>query len=133
MSQNPFKPITLLAAISAALCLSVAACAPIIIGGAAVGATYAYSNGWMERDYEIPLDRAYNASLQAVQNLNMEIIEKNKGLSSAEIRATQNEETYWIKIDSKGENLSTIRVRAGLLGDEDASRVVQREIEQNIG
>jgi len=133
MLQKPFKPMVLLAALSAALCLFAVACAPVVIGGAAVGATYVYAHGWMERDYDVSLDQAYNASLQALENLNMEILEKDKSLASAEIRALQNDQTYWIKIDSKAADLSSISVRVGLMGNEDASRVVQREIEQNIG
>ncbi len=133
MSKKWNQSAVLSAALIAALCLFVASCAPVVIGGAAVGATYPYTNGWLERDYDISLDQAYNASLQAAQNLNMEIIQKNKGLASAEIRAKQNDETYWIKIESKGEQLTTISVRSGLMGDKDASRVVQREIEQHIG
>jgi hypothetical protein len=133
MQKKSLQPAMVSAALIAALCLFVASCAPVVIGGAAVGATYAYAKGWMERDYEITLDQAYNASLQAVQALDMEVIEKNKGLASAEIRARKNDETYWIKINSKSENLSQISVRTGLLGNKDASRVVQREIEQKIG
>lgn len=133
MSKKWNQSALLSAALIAALCLFAASCAPVVIGGAAVGATYAYTNGWLERDYDITLDQAYNASLQAAQNLNMEIIEKNKGLASAEIRAKQNNKTYWIKIESKGEKLTSISVRSGLMGDKDASRVVQREIEQHIG
>jgi hypothetical protein len=107
-------------------------CAALIGGGIGAGATYTYVQGWLEKDYEVSLKQAHTASLAAVENLEMTITEETRQVGSIRIQATKDDRTNWINLDAKGENLTTISVRSGLIGDETASQTSHREIEKNL-
>jgi uncharacterized lipoprotein len=107
-------------------------CAALVAGGAGAGATYAYLQGWLERDYEVPFDRAYAATAAAIKNLEMRVVEDVREVGSAKIRAEKGDQQNWITVTTKGEKLSSISVRVGLLGDEKASELIHREIERNL-
>jgi hypothetical protein len=117
------------------IALSFSGCAALVAGGAVgagVGATYVYTQGWLERDYEVTLDQAHIASIAASRGLEMNVEEGVRRVGSGEIRATKGNQTHWIRLSSKGERLTTISVRSGILGDETASRIVHQEIEKNL-
>ncbi len=113
-------------------CFSLSGCAAIVAGGAGAGATYAYLQGWLERDYEVTLDQAHKASIAAVQNLGMVVEEDVREVGSAKIKASKGDQTNWIHLTSKGRKLTTISVRTGLLGDEAASKAIHGEIERRL-
>lgn len=112
--------------------LSFSGCAAIVAGGAGAGATYAYLQGWLERDYEVTLDQAHKASITAVQSLGMSVVEDVRDVGSSKIKATKGDQTNWISLSSKGKKLTTISVRSGMLGDEAASKTIHREIERRL-
>lgn len=112
--------------------ISFSGCAALIGGGVGAGAAYTYTQGWMEKDYEVPLERAHTASLAALENLKMTVTEDTRQVGSAKIQATKDDRTNWINLEAKGENLTTISVRSGMLGDETASNTIHREIEKNL-
>lgn len=114
----------------ALFCMS--GCAALVAGGAAAGGTYAYMSGWLERTYQAPLDEAYQASLGAAQELGMEVVEREQELGKASIQAERNDTTYWIELNSTDGDMTEIRVRAGLLGDEEASQRVHEAIQANL-
>ena len=111
---------------------SFSGCAALVGGGVGAGAAYTYTQGWLEKDYEVPLEQAHNASLAAVENLQMTITEDTRQVGSTRIKATKNDRTNWINLEAKEENLTTISVRTGVLGDEAASETIHREIEKNL-
>jgi hypothetical protein len=112
--------------------LSFSGCAAIVAGGAGAGATYAYLQGWLERDYEVTLDQAHKASIAAVQSLGMSVAEDVREVGSTKIKATQGDQANWINLSSKGQRLTTISVRSGMLGDEATSKTIHREIERRL-
>jgi hypothetical protein len=111
---------------------SFSGCAALVGGGVGAGAAYNYVRGWLEKDYEVPLEQAHTASLAAVENLGMTITEDTRQVGSTRIKAIKDDRTNWISLEAKGENLTTISVRSGLLGDETASETIHREIEKNL-
>ncbi|EGJ48656.1 DUF3568 domain-containing protein [Desulfocurvibacter africanus] len=111
-------------------CAAVAA----LLGLAAVGAgTYIYVDGKLQRDYEVPLDRTYEASLGAVQDMRLELTEKSKDISQAQIRAKDNETPIWIGLESLEANRTKVSVRVGYTGDEQASRRIHEAIARRLG
>jgi hypothetical protein len=112
--------------------LSFSGCTAIVAGGAGAGATYAYLQGWLERDYEVTLDQAHKASIAAVQSLGMAVVEDFREVGSVKIKAEKGDRTSWINLSSKGQKLTTISVRSGMLGDEAASKTIHREIERRL-
>jgi uncharacterized protein YceK len=115
--------------------LTFSGCAALVAGGAVgagVGATYAYVQGWLERDYEVTLDQAHRASLSAIRNLEMNVEEEIRGVGSSRIKAKKGDQSHWINLTTKGKRLTTVSVRSGILGDEAASRTIHQEIERNL-
>jgi hypothetical protein len=123
------KKYTLLLLLCFGLLLTAYGCAALVAGGAAAGGTYAYTEGWVGRDYQVGLDRAYDMSLQAAQKLDMSVVERDKDVASARIKARKSDTDYWIKLDEKGEGLTNVSVRAGIIGDKEASQKIHHEIE----
>lgn len=80
----------------------------------------------------VTLDQAHKASLSAVQSLGMSVVEDVREVGSTKIKVTKGDLTTWINLSSKGQKLTTISVRSGLLGDETASKTIHREIERNL-
>lgn len=122
----------LLCTMAGLLCLSMTSCAAIVAGGAGAAAAYTYISGWLGRDYDASLADAYQASLDALEKNKINVVEKNREMASATIKAESEKQTYWIKLESKGEKLTNVAVRAGLIGDEAASKKLHRDIEANL-
>lgn len=107
-------------------------CAAVVAGSAAGGATYVYTEGWVARDYNVGIDRAYNAGLEAAKDLGMTVVEKSKRIASANIKMTKGGKDYWIKMEETSKRRTTISVRAGILGDKEASRKIHEEIKKLV-
>ena len=112
--------------------LGLTSCAAVVAGGAGAAAAYTYASGWLTRDYDTSLDKAYQASVRSLQENNIKIVERSKDVASANIKAESADQTYWVKIEEKGDKLTTVSVRAGIIGDRSASERVHKEIEGNI-
>jgi hypothetical protein len=122
----------LMAVMVGLLFLTMTSCAAVVAGGAGAAAAYTYMAGWLDRDYQAPLDQAYQASLQALQENNINIVEENRDVARATIRAESADQTYWVRLEQKGEELTNISVRAGLMGNEAASKEIHRNIEEQL-
>ena len=109
------------------------ACGLLVAGGAGAGAAYVYERGWLERNYEVPLDQANQTIEQVAQNLDLNIEERNDQVASSEFRTVKGDQTTWIRTQAKGENMTAISVRTGYLGDREASQAIHRELEASIG
>ena len=112
--------------------LTMTSCAAVVAGGAGAAAAYTYVAGWLDRDYQVPMDEAYQASLNALQEQNITVVEENRDIAKATIRAESDDQTYWVRLESKGEELTNISIRAGLLGNEVASKQLHRDIEEQL-
>lgn len=62
----------------------------------------------------------------------MAVVEQNKEMASASIKMKKGEEDYWIKMEEKAKKRTTISVRAGVLGDKEASEKIHQEIDELI-
>jgi Protein of unknown function (DUF3568) len=107
-------------------------CAAVIAGGAAGGATYVYTKGWVARDYNAGIDRAYKAGLEAANNLGMTVVEKSKKIASADIKMKKGGKDYWIKMEETSKRRTTISIRSGIVGDKEASRKIHEEIKKML-
>jgi hypothetical protein len=86
----------------------------------------------LERDHQASLNDTYQASLDAVKDLDMQVVEKNRDLTPADIKSTKGDTEYWIKMESKGDQVTTVSVCAGLLGNKTASAKIQNTIEKAL-
>ena len=106
-------------------------CAPLaFIGGAALGVGgYKYYNGALIVIYKASFNKTWDASVSALENLDYQIYESNKKMTSGTIitTGTLKERTKLsLKYVSLEETEVTIRV--GLLGDKAASNKIKDKI-----
>jgi len=81
-----------------------------------------------------PIDKVYNATLKAVDSLEMRLINKRKDKLTAEIIA-RNTEDQKITIILKATEFGTteISIQVSLIGDQTKSQVILNEINRNLG
>ena len=108
-------------------------CAILAAGAVAGGGTYAYVSGWGEQSYAADLSKTYDACLTACSRLNLDVEEKSLNLSDASIKASEADGTsVWFALEGKNTNITRVRVRVGMLGDQDASARVHAAIDRAL-
>lgn len=111
-------------------CLAAAA-----VGGAAVAGagTVAYIKGELKATEEATLNKAWDATVGAVDELEFIVINKIKDEVSAELEAkTADNKTVKIHLKRVTENLTDITIRIGTFGDETLSRYILSKIEARL-
>ena len=103
-------------------------CAVVAAGAMAGGGTYAYISGWGTKTYNVDLDKAFEAALDACDDLNLSVQKQARHLSEAEIEAKDGESSVWIDFESRGVHVTEVSVRVGVLGDKVASERVHDRI-----
>lgn len=111
-------------------CLAAAA----VGGAAAAGAgTVAYIKGELKATEEATLDKTWEATVGAVDELDFLVINKIKDAVSAELEAkTADNKTVKIELTRVTENLTDISIRIGTFGDETLSRYILSKIEARL-
>jgi hypothetical protein len=113
------------------LALSLQGCAAIGIGlgvAAGVGA-YTYVQGELKADYSYPLNKTWDASLAAMKKLQINITEQQKDAYSGKIVGTGPDgKKVTIKLENKGPTVTSVGVRVGTFGDQDASQKIHQTI-----
>jgi hypothetical protein len=108
-------------------------CLALAAGAAAGVGTYAYTQGEMNTTFEAPLDRAWEATQAAMNDLQFPIAERSKDALNAELRANQADGTpVRIRLNRATDNTTEVRVRVGMFGDERISRAVMDKIRDNL-
>lgn len=123
---------TTLALLAGLLSFTLIGCAAVVAGGAGAAAAYTYEAGWLSRDYNAPMDNVYQAVMETFEEKQIPVVKQSKEIASAEIQAESKDERFWVKLDRKGDNLTTASVRVGVIGDKDASREIQEDIGDNL-
>ncbi|MCP5102696.1 MAG: DUF3568 family protein [bacterium] len=108
------------------LMISLTGCAAVVVGGAA--GAYSYVKGWMAVDYNVNLTKGYRASLKALRHHDLRIIEKEKDITIAFIKARGAKREIRIRLKRKAKRITKISIRFGVLGDRKASRMVHDTI-----
>lgn len=116
----------------AALMLAMCGCGrPQIIGSDAA----VYSGGKLYAVAGKDLNTVYVATLEAMRQLELEVTEKAKDVFIAKVvakAADGKKITIWI--EPGPDDSSKLSIRTGkILGEEDRSRVVYKQIQQNLG
>ena len=108
--------------------------AALIAGGVGVGAgTVAFIKGQLESTEMVPLDRAWAATQQAMEELEFDVEEKKKDALNAKLVAKDsNRRRIEIRLEREDEHKTTIKIRVGVFGDEEDSRLILRRIRTNF-
>jgi len=114
----------------AGLVLAVCGCAPSIIGSDAG----AYSHGKLYAVTSGDITSVYEATLKAIQELEMEVTEKAKDVFYAKVVAKGADgKRITIRIKPGTGNLTDLSIKVGKLGgDKYRSRIIYERIQRNI-
>ncbi|OPY84314.1 MAG: hypothetical protein A4E72_02298 [Syntrophus sp. PtaU1.Bin208] len=107
----------------------------IVAGGAAVGAgtgTFFFVNGELKTDYPYSFDKVWTACERTVADMRGTAVDPKKEISEGTISTRINDETVKFTVKYKDKNLTTVGVRVGIMGDQNASKMLHNKISDNI-
>ena len=115
------------------LCLvTLGGCLVAAVGVGAAG-TVAYVRGDLEAVEAKSLDELYDASVKAVDKLELALISKSKDALSAEIIARDSEDKkIRINLTSSAEGTTKVTIRVGTFGSQTKSRAIYEKIKENL-
>jgi len=107
-------------------------CAGAAVGAGAAG-TVAYVRGDLEAVESKKLDAVYEATLKAVDELELNVTKKTKDALSAVIIARDaQDKKITIKLSATTEDTTKLSIRIGLFGSETKSRLIYQKIHENL-
>ncbi len=113
--------------------VSSSGCAALVVGAAAGGGTAVYIKGQVEQTFSHSVPRVHEATLAALKELNMPVIEDNHDDTSAKMKSVvASGEDVWINISALSNTASKVTVRVGTMGDEGKSTAIINKIEKNL-
>ena len=121
-------------AVLCCLLIGLSACsrkwAVIGAAAAAVGAgTYYYVKGDLERNYEAPMDKTWEATIKSIEELKLTVeSQKHDALSGVIKGKMADEKGFEINLKRLGENSTEVGVRIGTFGDREKSEAIHDKI-----
>jgi uncharacterized lipoprotein len=110
--------------------------APLVFFGAGTAAGivgYKYYEGALEVVYEAPYMETWDATLKALERMNLRVEEKEHDLTKGKIVAKRaDNKTVNIKISYQSSKETKVVIRVGVLGDEEASMAIKEEIRKAL-
>ncbi len=118
------------------LCLLfLAGCAPLLIGGAAVGAgsgTYMYINGELRVEYNMPFDKVRTACEMTVAELSGKEVVPDWRIGTGTITARIRNENVKIRLEYKSKETTLVGIRVGFLGNQESSLLIKDKISEYL-
>ncbi len=111
-------------------------CLLLVVGaGAGAGAgTLAYVRGELQTTYAAPLNRTWDAALGALKDLAIPVNSAKKDELGGTIEATRSDgKVVKITLETAGPGTTTVKIRVGMFGDEEASKAINRRIGERLG
>ncbi len=114
-----------------------AGCALFVAGaGVAAGVGGAeYYRGELKQAYAAPMEKAWNASLAAADELKMKTTEKsidNLDQNRVIKGSTEEGKDFQIALEALAKDVTMVKVRVGILGDEAYSKKIQEAVAKNL-
>jgi hypothetical protein len=110
----------------------VGGCMVVAVGAGAAG-TVAYVRGDLEAVESKKLDAVYEATLKAVDRLELNVTKETKDSLSAVIVARDaQDKKITIKLSATTEDTTKLSIRVGLFGSETKSRLIYQKIHENL-
>jgi hypothetical protein len=108
-------------------------CIAAAAGAAAGAGAVVYVKGMLEETVSYPTPVVYRATLAALQDLKVPVLEDKHDNLNTELKAKFADNTYlWIWIDSVSSTASTLKIRVGTFGEENRSRQVLDAIHRRL-
>ena len=111
------------------LCIAVGAGAAVGVGAAE------YIGGELKQAYAAPMERTWNAVLQTADELKMKTTEKsidNLDKNRVVKGRTYEGTDFEIALEALGKDVTMVKVRIGVFGDEKASKTIHDAIAKNL-
>jgi hypothetical protein len=104
------------------------------LGGAAAIGSYKWMEGTMEKDYPRPMQEVWNAALAACKDMKLNIKGQQFGPLESHIDAVAPPDTNVnIQLVARPNQITTVKVRFGWMGNQDASAYFNRRIMTHLG
>jgi len=99
------------------------------VGGLAALGTYKWIEGTMKKDYPRPMQKTFNAAMGAAKKLNLKISSDMCTPSESKILAsTQDGTTVKVELIARPNEITTVKIRFGMMGNADWSAYYHRQI-----
>jgi len=107
-------------------------CVLAVVGVGAAG-TIAYIRGDLEAVESKPIDAVYEATLTAVEELELTVTEKSKDALEARIVVRDSQDrTITIKLKTTADQTTKLSIRVGTFGSETRSRLIYQKIREQL-
>ena len=104
------------------------------LGASAAIGTYKWMEGTMEKDYPKPIGEVWNATLAACKDMNLKMSSQQYGALESRIEAVAPPDTnVKIQLVARPNNITTLKVRFGLMGNVDYSAYFHRRVMHHLG
>jgi hypothetical protein len=113
-------------------------CALFVVAGAgaAVGiGTAEYIGGELKQAYAAPMEKTWNASIATTDELKMRTTEKsidNQDKNRIIKGRTEDGKDFQISLEKLGKDVTMVKVRVGLFGDEKSSSTIHETISKKL-
>ena len=112
-------------------------CAAMVLmglGGAAAIGSYKWIEGTMEKDYPRSMQETWNATLKACGDLQLKITSQQYNPVESKLEAVAPPDTnVKIQLVARPNQITTLKVRFGLMGNVDASAYFHRRVMHHLG
>ena len=121
-----------------AFLLFCSSCGFLVAAGVGAGAAYGtmeYVRGELKQAYAASMEKTWNASLAAANTLKMKVVEKsidNLDQNRLISGQTEDKKDFEITLEALGKDVTNVKVRIGLFGDEAYSKKIHDLIAQNL-
>jgi len=113
----------------------ISGCTAAMVGGSAArsaGTTFLYMRGAVTTDYCQPFDPVWNACEKTVADMRGRKVAPKKTIGQGVIAAVINGKKVKISVSYKAKNLTSVSVRIGFFGEDQASQFIHDAISENL-
>jgi hypothetical protein len=118
----------------AGLAVGSSGCLAVAVGAGAAG-TVAYLAGDLETDVSESIDTLYVASRQALEDLELPLIEgktRKDALSAILVARDAQDKRVEVRLKSISDTMTELSIRVGTFGDETKAQLIYRQILKNL-
>ena len=117
--------------------LSGTGCALFVVAGAGAAGfgTAEYIGGELKQAYSAPMEKTWDAALAVTEESKLKVTEKsidNLDQNRVIKGKTQEGKDFQISLEALGKDVTMVKVRIGIFGDEKSSKEIQERIAKNL-
>jgi hypothetical protein len=127
------KRILAMACLMCLFCLG--GCAPLLIGGAAIGAgsgTYMYVNGELRVEYNVPFEKVRAACEMAIAELGGKEVVPEWKIGRGTIDTRIQNEKVKLTLEYKTKNATLLSIRVGYIGNKQSSQLIKDKVSEYL-